>query len=129
MGVFTFPAQSCRRRSTPSRRVDDVAGELQSSKVPAHQDILLVQQRTTEQRLKALLSHSLKSSPSTNTLKYVLRTKDMITKLLDGLEVFLNVGVMSLNSSNLEMPGGTHIYRPPSLFREHNHGHFGPGFH
>ena len=30
----------------------------------------------------------------------------MITKLLDGLEVFLNVGVMSLNSSDLEMPGG-----------------------
>ena len=29
----------------------------------------------------------------------------MITKLLDGLEVFLDVGVMSLNSSNLEMPG------------------------
>ena len=28
----------------------------------------------------------------------------MITKLLDGLEVFLDVGVMSLNSSNLEMP-------------------------
>ena len=34
----------------------------------------------------------------------------MITKLLDDLEVFLNVGVMSLNSSNLEMPGGTYIY-------------------
>ena len=29
----------------------------------------------------------------------------MITKLLDGLEVFLDVGVMSLNSSNLEMLG------------------------
>ena len=28
----------------------------------------------------------------------------MITKLLDGLEVFLDVGVMSLNSSKLEMP-------------------------
>ena len=38
----------------------------------------------------------------------------MITKLMDGLDVFLDVGVMSLNSSNLEMPGGTHIYRPPS---------------
>ena len=38
----------------------------------------------------------------------------MITKLLDGLEVFLDVGVMSLNSSDLEMPGATHIYRPPS---------------
>jgi len=38
----------------------------------------------------------------------------MITKLLDGLEVFLDVGVMSLNSSNLEKSGETHIYRPPS---------------
>ena len=38
----------------------------------------------------------------------------MITKLLDGLEVFLGMGVMSLNSSNLEMPGGWHIYSPPS---------------
>ena len=38
----------------------------------------------------------------------------MITKLLDGLEVFLDVGVMSLNSSNLDMAGGWHIYSPPS---------------
>ena len=38
----------------------------------------------------------------------------MITKLLDGLEMFLGVGVMFLNSSNLEMSGETHIYMPPS---------------
>ena len=49
-----------------------------------------------------------------NTLKCVLRTKDMITKLLDGLEMFLGVGVMFLNSSNLQMIGGSRIYRPPS---------------
>ena len=30
----------------------------------------------------------------------------MITKLLDGLEIFLGVGVMFLNSSIIEMPGG-----------------------
>ena len=30
----------------------------------------------------------------------------MITKLLDGLEMFLGVGVMFLNSSNLQMAGG-----------------------
>ena len=35
----------------------------------------------------------------------MLRAKDMITKLLDGLEMFLGVGVMFLNSSNLEIPG------------------------
>jgi len=44
----------------------------------------------------------------------MLRTKDLITKLLDGLDVFLDVCVMSWNSSNLQMAGGTHIYRPPS---------------
>ena len=38
----------------------------------------------------------------------------MITKLLDGLEMFLGVGVMFLNSSKLQMAGGVHIYRPPS---------------
>ena len=38
----------------------------------------------------------------------------MITKLLDGLEMFLGVIVLFLNSSNLEMPGGWHIYSPPS---------------
>ena len=39
----------------------------------------------------------------------------MITKLLDGLEVFLGVGMMSSNSSNLQMAGVRRIYRPPSL--------------
>ena len=38
----------------------------------------------------------------------------MNTKLLDGLEMFLGVGVMFLNSSKLQMTGGTHIYRPSS---------------
>jgi len=38
----------------------------------------------------------------------------MNTKLLDDLEMFLGVGVMSLNSSKLQMTEGTHIYRPPS---------------
>ena len=38
----------------------------------------------------------------------------MITELLDGLELFLGVGVMFLNSNNLKMPGGTYIYRLPS---------------
>jgi len=34
----------------------------------------------------------------------------MNTKFLDGLEMFLDVGVMFLNSSNLQMTGGSHIY-------------------
>ena len=44
----------------------------------------------------------------------VLRSKDMNTKLLDGLEMFLGVFVTSLNSSKLQMAGGWHIYRPSS---------------
>ena len=38
----------------------------------------------------------------------------MIIKLLNGLETFLSVGVMFLNSSKFQMAGGWHIYRPPS---------------
>ena len=37
--------------------------------------------------------------------KLVLRTKDLIFMLLDGLEVFLGVSGMSSNSSNLQMVG------------------------
>ena len=44
----------------------------------------------------------------------VLRTKVMNTKLLDGLEMFLGVGVMFLVSSKLQMAGGWHVYRNPS---------------
>ena len=46
--------------------------------------------------------------------KLVLRTKDLIFMLLDGLEVFLDVYEMSSDSSKLKMAGGAHIYRPPS---------------
>ena len=47
--------------------------------------------------------------------KLVLKTKDLIFMLLDGLEVFLGVGMTSSNSSKLKMAGVRHIYRPPSL--------------
>ena len=47
--------------------------------------------------------------------KLVLRTKDLISMLLDGLEVFLDVCVMSWDSNNLKMAGVRRIYRPPSL--------------
>ena len=40
-GGFHVPAQSCPRRSTPSRRVVDLLASHQSSKRPAHQDISL----------------------------------------------------------------------------------------
>ena len=38
----------------------------------------------------------------------------MNTKLLDGLEMFLGVGVMLLNSSNSKMAGESRLYRPPT---------------
>ena len=47
--------------------------------------------------------------------KLVLRTKDLISMLLYGLEVFLDVCVMSWDSSKLKMAGVRRIYRPPSL--------------
>ena len=46
--------------------------------------------------------------------KLVLRTKDLISKLLDGLEVFLDVYEASRNFSKLQMVGGAHIYSPPT---------------
>ena len=61
-----------------------------------------------------MITHSRANLALTLT-KLVLRTKDLITKLLDGLEVFLGVGMTSSNSSSFKMAGVRRIYRPPSL--------------
>ena len=45
-------------------------------------------------------------------IKLVLRAKDLISMLLDGLEVFLDMCVMSWDSSKLTMAGVRRIYRP-----------------
>ena len=47
--------------------------------------------------------------------KLVLRTKNLIFMLLDGLDMFLGVCGMFSNSGKLQMAGVRHIYRPPSL--------------
>ena len=47
--------------------------------------------------------------------KLVLRTKDLIFMLLDGLVVFLDMYEMSWDSSKLQMAGVRRIYRLPSL--------------
>ena len=87
---------TCRRATKAPRR-------------PAHQDTMLVQLRTTAQESKlCLITHSRANLALTLT-KLVLRTKDMIFMLLDGLEVFLGVCRMSSNSSKLQMAGGAHI--------------------
>ena len=61
-----------------------------------------------------MITHSRANLALTLT-KHVLRTKDLISMLLDGLEVFFGVCGMSSNSSKLKMAGVRHIYRPPSL--------------
>jgi hypothetical protein len=55
-----------------------------------------------------------RAKPSTYTHKDVLRTKDLITKHLDGLEKFLGVGVTSRDSSNSKMARVRHLNSPPS---------------
>ena len=51
-----------------------------------------------------LITHSRANLALTLT-KLVLRTEDLISMLLDGLEVFLDVCVMSWHSSKLQMAG------------------------
>ena len=114
MGVSTSPAQGRPRTSTPIQRVVDVADEptrLQGVGAPSSSLGSLKNHSTRAQNFALSLSKELTFH---NTLKCVLRTKDIITKLLDGLEMFLGVSVMFLNSSNLQMTGGWHIYSPPS---------------
>ena len=55
MGVSMSPAQDRRRRSTPSRRVIDIAGEPQSSKGPALQDIFFGSQENHSTKSQSLV--------------------------------------------------------------------------
>ena len=71
---------TCRRATNAPRR-------------PAHQDINLVHSKTTAQESKpCLITHSRANLALTLT-KLVLRTKNLNSMLLDGLEVFLGVCV------------------------------------
>ena len=60
-----------------------------------------------------MITHSRANLALTLT-KLVLKIKDLIFMLLDGLEVFLDVYEMSWDSSYLQMAGVRHIYRPPT---------------
>ena len=60
-----------------------------------------------------MITHSRANLALTLT-KFVLRTKDLIFMLLDGLEMFLDVCGMFSNFSNLKMAGVRRIYRPPT---------------
>ena len=61
-----------------------------------------------------MITHSRANLALTLT-KLVLRTKNLIFMLLDGLEKFLGVCGMFSNSSKLQIAGVRRIYRPPSL--------------
>ena len=77
----------------------------------------MVYSRTIAQGSKlSLITHSRANLALTLT-KLVLRTKDLIFMLLDGLEVFLDAldaCVMHWDSSKLKMARVRHIYRPPT---------------
>ena len=94
MGVSTPPAQGRPRRSTPSRRVEDLPVSIQDYKVSAHHEykVWFTLERIHKATTPCFLT-LLGANPSTNTYKDVLRVKYLITKLLDGLEVFLGVCV------------------------------------
>jgi len=93
---------TCRRATNAPRR-------------PAHRDTSLVHSRTTAQWSKpCLITHS-RANLALTLIKLVLKTKNLIFMLLDGLEVFLGVCGMSSNSSKLQMADVRRIYRPPNL--------------
>ena len=60
-----------------------------------------------------MITHS-KANIALTLTKFVLRTKDLIFMLLDGLEVFLGVYEMSWDSSKLKKAGMRRKYRPPT---------------
>jgi hypothetical protein len=74
----------------------------------------LVHSRTAAQGSQPCSLTHLGANLALTLTKLVLRTKDLISKLLDGLEVFLDMCVMSWDSNKLQIAGGTHIYRPPT---------------
>ena len=76
---------------------------------------VLVHSRTTAQGSKPCLTTHSRANLALTLTNLVLRTKDLYSMLLDGLEVFLGVCVMSWDSSKLKMARVRHIYTPPSL--------------
>ena len=82
----------------------------QCSKEAGHRDTSLVHFRTTAQGSKpCLITHSRANLALTLT-KFVLRTKDLIFMLLDGLDVFLGVCVGCPATPAIFKWPGEHIY-------------------
>ena len=79
-----------------------------------HQDTIWFTQEPVHKAATPCSLTHLRANLALTLSNVVLRTEDLITKLLDGLEVFLGVGMTSSNTSPLQMAGGTHIYSPPN---------------
>ena len=92
---------TCRRATNPPRR-------------PAQRNTRLVHSKTSHKAQHLALTLSKELILALTLTKLVLRIKDLNSMLLDGLEVFLGVCVISWDSSKLQMAGGTHIYGPPT---------------
>jgi len=75
------PHKACRRRSTPSWRVEDVPASHQDSKDGRLTEIYFGSLENQLTRHTTLLSHSLRSYPSTNTHKGVLNLRMWSLKL------------------------------------------------
>ena len=113
MGVSTSPAQSV---VAAPHQVGGSLTFLASLKAPRvrRTNIFLWFTLELAHKVQHLVISLTKELTFTQHSQSVLRAKDMNTKLLGGLEMFLGVFVTSLNSSKLQMAGGWHIYRPPS---------------
>ena len=83
----------------------------QCSKGPAHRDTSVVHSRTNHKDHNLACSLTQGANLALTLTKLVLRTMNLISMLLDGLEVFLDVCVVSWDSSKLKMAGVRHIYR------------------
>ena len=82
------PHKDRSRRSTPSRRVVDVAGELQSSKGPVHQALLVGSTKNHSTKAQSLaLTHSI-ANLALYTLEASAKPKDMINEHLGRLGEF-----------------------------------------
>ena len=99
------PHKDRPRRSTPSRKVVDVAGELQSSKGPAHQALLVGSTKDHSTKAQSLaLTHS-RANLALTLFKSSAKPKDMINMHLDGLEMFLLCLRLVATPATLKCPG------------------------
>ena len=89
MEVSTSPAQSRPCRSTPSQRVVDVAGELQSSKGPVNRALRVGSTNNHSTKAQSLTQTHSRANLALYTLEASAKHKDMINMHLGWLGGFL----------------------------------------